>query len=258
MGRRGRIINSYFTVINGRYEIRCKLYYNDPEKIQRAVLFGHGFGGHKDNGAANRFADCALSRDDHMAVITFNWPCHGDDTSRELKLEDCNAYVRTLVSYIKDRYGISEVLAYATSYGGYLFLRSLAEDKDLFAKVALRCPAVDMYKVLTESIMTEDNRKQILAGENAMVGFDRKIKVSPEFVKELRSADITETDYSGISEKTIILHGTQDEIVSFDAVKRFAEKNKIPFVPVDGADHRFSDKNKMDEAICKMCEYLDI
>lgn len=79
----------YFEINGGGHNIRCKLYCRDEKLIGRIVLFCHGFGGHKDNGAAEKFAMRAISKHKDIAVLTFNWPCHGDDVKKKLRLEDC-------------------------------------------------------------------------------------------------------------------------------------------------------------------------
>ena len=48
--------DKYFNINAEGCSIRCKLYYDELSRVQSAVLFGHGFGGHKDNRAAERFA----------------------------------------------------------------------------------------------------------------------------------------------------------------------------------------------------------
>ena len=49
-----------YIVSHNGYNVSCKLYYEDKKTIHAVVLFGHGFGGHKDNKAAERFAQRAL------------------------------------------------------------------------------------------------------------------------------------------------------------------------------------------------------
>ena len=70
--------------------VRCKIYCNNLKDVEKAVIFGHGFGGHKDNKAAERFAMRVLKKNQNVAVITFNWPGHGDDTHSKLTLEKCS------------------------------------------------------------------------------------------------------------------------------------------------------------------------
>ena len=69
----------YFCINAEKHSIHCKIYLDDPKAIGTVVVFGHGFGGHKDNRAAEKFAARVLEKNKGAAVITFNWPCHGDD-----------------------------------------------------------------------------------------------------------------------------------------------------------------------------------
>ena len=61
-----------------------------------------------------------------------------------------------------------------------------------------------------------------------------------------------------ITDELFILHGTKDEVVSFDAVKAFAEDNVIEFEPIENADHRFQSPEKMDLAIAKICAFFGL
>ena len=62
----------YFEINENGHNIRCKLYYQDLQNIRRVVVFGHGFGGHKDNGAAAKFAERLLTKHKGCAMVTFN------------------------------------------------------------------------------------------------------------------------------------------------------------------------------------------
>ena len=78
----------YYTVEAEDCRIRCKLYGPDAGAVKTLILFGHGFGGHKDNRAAERFARKAVSKNKKTAVVTFDWPCHGEDARKNLLLSD--------------------------------------------------------------------------------------------------------------------------------------------------------------------------
>ena len=248
----------YFNIETDRNSIRCKLYCNNSENVKKVVLFGHGFGGHKDNRAAARFAERVLEKNEDAAVITFDWPCHGDDIRRTLRLKDCTSYLKGVISYIKDRYASAELYAYATSFGGYLFLKYLLEEENPFRKTALRCPAVNMYDVFTKFIMTDENREKILKGRPALVGFDRKVEITGDFVEDLKREDISVRDFRKFAENILILHGTEDEIVPIETMRLFAERNGIFFIPVEEADHRFQDTEKMDFAIEEIVRFFDM
>ena len=66
-------MQKYFDINESGYSIRCKLYCNDVHAIKKAVIFGHGFGGHKDNKAAEKFAAKLISKHREFCVVTFNW-----------------------------------------------------------------------------------------------------------------------------------------------------------------------------------------
>ena len=211
----------YFTINECAHSIHCKLYSNDSHDTKRIVLFGHGFGGHMDNKAAERFADRVLTKYKNVAVVTFNWPCHGNDVTRNLKLSDCDTYLTIVTDYLKHALSAKELYGYATSFGGYLFLKYISEHGSPFTKVALRCPVIDLYNVLVSRIMTSENRESLQKGKDVLVGFDRKIKVNPQFVEEIQHKPMNAVDFVEQSEHILIIHGTQDEIVPFVTLRKF-------------------------------------
>lgn len=246
-----------YTYINENgCSIHCKIYYNDLHAVKRVVICLHGFTGHMDNKAVERFADCVLKRNKDVAVLIYNAPCHGDDVKKKLSLADCDTYITLVTEYAKKRFKTEELFVYANSFGGYQFLKYLSEHGNPYRKLALRCPAVNMFDTLTGNLMPQSDKKALERNKPILVGFDRKIKITRSFVDELREADISSRDFSSFAENILILHGTKDEIVSFDFVRDFAAKNGIAFIPVENADHRFVDPLKMDLAIKTMEKFF--
>lgn len=239
----------YFNMNDMGHSIRCKLYYNDMQGIQKIVLFGHGFGGHKDNKAAEKFANRVLLKYKTIAIMTFNWPGHGDDVKKKLLLSDCSTYIDLILKYIKGQLGVEDIYVYATSFGGYLFLKYISEKGNPFCKMAFRCPAVNMYDVVIHNIISSDEFEKLKKGKEVLVGFDRKIKINQQFLSDLKNADITAYDYVDYADDILIMHGTKDEIVPMESVCEFADRNVIEFIPIKNADHRFQDPKKMDAAI---------
>ena len=246
----------YFSVNAEGCSIRCKLYADDPAAVRKLIVFGHGFGGHKDNRAAERFALRVLEKNRGVATLCFDWPCHGDDVRKTLRLDDCETYLRLVLAYIENRFGAPELYAYATSFGAYLFLKYLSENGDPFEKLALRCPAVNMHELLTTVVMSEEDRERIAKGKAASVGFDRKIEIDRVFLDSLREADIARRDFLPYADELLIVQGTKDEIVSPAAVRAFAEDNVIELELIEGADHRFQNPAAMDRAIARILAFF--
>lgn len=248
----------YFEINESGHNIRCKLYYRDLHDIRRVVIFCHGFGGHKDNGAAEKFAERLLTKTKGSAMVTFNWPCHGDDVKKKLSLEDCGRYLELVTAHVREKYRTEELYAYATSFGGYLTLKYLPEKGNPFRKIALRCPAVNMYEVIQTAIMTPEDLAKLAKGKDIPVGFDRKVMIGQPFLESLRENDIRNLDFLDWAEDILILHGTADEIVPFASARDFAEEQLIEFVPIDGADHRFRDSAKMEQAIKAILQFYNL
>ena len=247
----------YYDIHEADLNIRCKLYSAEGRAVSQAVIFGHGFGGHKDNQAAERFAKRMLDRYPGTAIVTFNWPCHGDDVRKTLRLSDCDAYLDAVIRDVRTRFCTDRIYGYATSFGGYLFLRYLALHGNPFRKLVLRCPAVDMYRVLTQNIMSETDLREIQRGKSALIGFDRKVRIDKPYLDELQANSAFGSDFSAYADDILILHGTADEIVPFEMAERFSDEQGLLLIPVEGADHRFIDPRKMDEAIKMILEFFE-
>lgn len=249
------MISKYFE-INKNYNIRCKIYCNEIRTIDKVVLYLHGFGGHKDNKAAERFATLVTSKEKKTGIITFNWPCHGDDIKKKLKLSECDAYLRDVLEYIGAEWKTDNIYAYGTSFGGYMTLKYISENGNPFKKIAFRCPAINMYDVMVRSVIAKEGLEQIEKGKDLMVGFDRKILIDNAFLEELKSANIREREFFDYADDILIIHGTKDEIVPYEDSMEFCEDNVIEFVPMEAADHRFVDLDKMNRANHMVMKFL--
>ena len=105
--------------------------------------------------------------------------------------------------------------------------------------------------------MKNEELDMIRRGKTVQVGFDRKIEVNRQFLADLEESDIQKMDYLDYAEDILILHGTKDEVVSFEAGEKFAENNLIEFIPVENADHRFQNPACMELATKKILEFFD-
>lgn len=232
-------MEKYFDINRPGYSVKCKLYCDAPREIDNCIIFLHGFGGHKDNRAAARFAENVHSKMKRSAVLTFDWPCHGKDVRKKLTLEDCGTYLQYVLEYVTEEIGAKNIFAYATSFGGYLTLKYITENGNPFKRIALRGPAVTMYYSMQERIMTPENQTALSKGKEALVGFDRKIKVDREFIEQIKNFDVTEQEYIDYADEILVIHGEADEIIPEETVRNFSEENVLEYIPIPRADHRF-------------------
>lgn len=250
-------MEKYFDINEGGYSIRCKIYAKDIHDTDRVVIFCHGFGGHKDTKAAATFAERMNSKYKSTALVIFDWPAHGKDALKHLTLEACDEYLTLVIDYVKREFKASKIYAEGTSFGGYLLLKYLIDHGNPFEKIVLRCPVIEMYSTMMGRIIDEENLIKLNKGKEILVGFDRKVKIDKDFLEALHNNDMSQYEFFDYADDILIVHGTKDEVVSYDVSSTFAENNVIDFVSVAGADHRFTDPKKMDAAIHAMIEFMD-
>ena len=187
----------YFDINELGLSVRCKLYCEDVHDIRRVAIYCHGFGGHKDNRAAETFAHRVCAKWKGTAVIVFDWPAHGDDARKNLVLAECDTYLRLVIEHARATYETDELYAYGTSFGGFLTLKYIADHGNPFRKAALRCPVIDMYSTMTSTIITADELQKLNAGKTVLVGFDRKVKIGKQFLDDLQQSNIGDVEFFG-------------------------------------------------------------
>ncbi|HDL4078778.1 TPA: alpha/beta fold hydrolase [Mannheimia haemolytica] len=234
--------------------IRCKLFYEkELQQIENVVIVLHGFGSSKDLKSNTKFGERLSSKYKGYAALAFDFPCHGDDARKKLSVEESITYLQLVIDYAKTSLNAKNLYAYGTSFGGYLTLKYLAEKGNPLRKIALRAPAVQIYHSLMNRL-SEEERQKLAKGREILWGFDRQMKISQAFFDEL--TDITQNDYLDYAEQILILHGTEDEMVALSTSQQFADNNVIELLPIEGADHAFSNPKLMDIAIGKIVEFF--
>ncbi len=240
-----KTMEKYFDINKPGHSIKCKLYCEKIRELEHVTVFLHGFGGSKENKTAAHFADAAMSKSKNMAVLAFDWPCHGNDVKKKLTLDDCSIYLDHVLGYVRDELHVSDICAYGTSFGACMVLNYIYENGNPFRKIALRNPAVDIYEAMSERMMTEENKKLLERGKEALAGFDRLIRVDSSFLDELREKDVRKMEFYDYAEDIFVVQGTKDEVVGREEVVKFCEDNVIEYALIEGADHRFQDLQKL-------------
>lgn len=246
----------HFDINEDGYSIRCLIYYGkDRNAVTDYVIATYGFGGNKENHPIKTFAERLISKYKHFAVIAFDWPCHGADARNKLILGECMTYFDLVVRYVQKDLKAENLYTYGTSFGGYITLKYLPEKGNSFHKIALRCPAIKMYDIMASRI-TDDEWNKLNRGKDILRGYTRKIKITKDFLDELKEGDITGYEYFDFADDILILQGTKDEFVPIEEVRKFCDDNVIEMIPMENADHPFSDPHIMDLAISKIIDFF--
>ncbi|MEG9499044.1 alpha/beta hydrolase [Mannheimia indoligenes] len=249
-------MEKFFDINEQGFSIRCKLFYEkDLHNIENVVLILHGFGSSKDLKSNTKFGERLTSKYKGYAAIAFDFPCHGADARKKLSVAECQTYLQIVIDYAKNTLNAKNIYAYGTSFGGYLTLKYINEQGNPFQKIALRAPAVQIHHSLM-SRMSEEECQKLSKGKEILWGFDRQMKISKAFFDELAGGDIFQNDYLEVADQMFILHGTEDEMVPLSVSQQFADNNVIELLPIEGADHAFSNPKLMDVAIGKIVDFF--
>ena len=240
-----------YSAVNGGFDIPLKVYSPDSGSVKGKVLAVHGFGGSKESAAINMLAGKLTGFG--MEITAFDLPCHGKSGyDGELTLKVCRESFRRVLDHVKGRSPAGEPKAvFATSFGGYLALLELAE-LSADVRIVLRAPAVDMKSTFRNVIypMTAEQFKE----RGAELGFDKKFRVAGSCLSELEQNDISERD---MHRDMLILHGSGDRLVLPEHIERFVRANPAAALfTVEGADHRFSDKDCLERAVNEAVKWI--
>ena len=248
--------DKYFNINEQGFSVRCKLYSADNARsFDNVVIATYGFGGNKDNNAVAKFAERITSKYASYAVLTFDWPAHGNDGRKRLSATESMTYLQLAIEYARTELGAQQLFYYSTSYGGYIGLRYLIDVGNPFERIALRCPALDLYSIMMKGF-DQSQLDALARGKKVLRGFDRKMEIDQEFLDDLREHDVREYQYFDYAEQILVLHGNKDDMVPCEDSRVFCDDNVIEFLEVDRADHPFSNPQTMDFAIGEIVKFL--
>lgn len=252
------MMEKLYDINKDNYSVRCKVYCHDLHGLEKAIICSHGFGGYKDNKVIERFAGQVTSKYKKTAVIAFDLPCHGKDARKKLVLSECDQYISLVNEDARERFGVKELYGYGTSFGAFLMMIHMLEHGNPYHKIALRCPAINFYDSLLNHSLSEEDRKKIDKGKEVLVGRERKIKISKEFLQEIKEVDLFSRDFIDYAEDMLIVHGTKDEFVPYEISYEFADRNIIELLTVEGADHRFRDIKMLDQISNDIMDFFEL
>ena len=238
---------------NSGYNVSSKIYLPKEINIKAFVIACHGFGGDKESTAIALLAK-ELNKN-NIAVISFDFPGHGESEvlADKLTIKNCMDDINSVGKYIKEIYGNVKIGIFATSFGAYITILNLLENKSNYFTIVLRSPAICMDKVFKNSLLKEDFNEFIKRGYSVL-GYERKMDISYDFYEALVKNDLF-LKYN-IDKEIYILHGTKDDIVPIEDIIDFIKGKNIILEKIYDADHRMKNDNKLQETIDFAVKYI--
>lgn len=255
------MIEKYFDINEGGHSIRCKEYYKkDLHTVTYWIVASYGFGGNKDNKTIEKFAERITSKYKGYGVICFDWPGHGKDGRSRMVISECLEYLDQVNRFVIRERNAKKLYNFSASMGAYftlLYIHRLREqgEENPYEKIALRCPAIDFYHAIFNQ-MSEQEKEKLAKKKEIELGYDRRVLITEDFLQDLQKNDLTKYEFFDDAERIILLHGTKDNVVPIEDTAAFADANVIDLIPVENADHPFSNPGSMDFAIQKVITFF--
>lgn len=233
--------------------------YNEfiPKDCNIIIIAMHGFAGDKNSSCIKVLEQKV--KEMNIGLIKFDWPGHGESETDgfNLTIDNCLSDLETIISHVKNNYPKANLIAFSTSFGGYLTLLYNYYHKNTFKYIILRSPAIKMYDVMTNAILTTEKNNELKEKKYFNHGFKRNIKVTEEFINQLHDTDLTNLYDNESLTNISIIHGTKDDVAPIDNSIEFVQKHNCSFYPIEGADHRYKKDGELDKVIEITTNILD-
>ena len=245
MFKRGRV-DMKLKGKNG-YNIECDKYIRQTDNV--VVIAMHGFAGDK---SSNCIKKLRLTMDSlNIGLITFDWPSHGESEvdGKYLTVDNCLNDLEIVYNYVKKINPKSKIIAFSTSFGGYITLLYNIKKEKKFDGIILRAPAIKMYDILMNNILDNDMLDSLKTKGYFNFGFERIMEVYDQFISDLKNNNIYDLYKTNIFNNIDIIHGTKDITVPIDDSIEFCKENNLNLYRIEGANHRFNLSGQVEEVV---------
>ena len=217
--------------------IKAKIFFNKNNLIKTDIfIFCHGYCSGKGSNSVRIVANKLLEY--NIPSISFDFPGHIDSVqgADKLRVDICISYIDSVVEYIKEQYGDNiKISFYAISFGAYILLNKLIDDKNKYNNIILRSPAFNMKEIFINCLLKEDFEEYKKNGK-AKTGHGGKIIVPYSFYEDLIEHDL----YIKYKEKRkiLIIQGDLDDTALItDTYKFITNKPEIELIKMKGVKH---------------------
>ena len=216
-----------------------------PKKMNKIVIYCHGFGENRER----IIQHYEVLNDNNIGIISFDFPCHGDDKSNctEFNIENCTLYLNSVIDYAK-KYNVPIVLM-GSSFGGYIVLNRINKINEKFDKIFLKFPAINFYECMIRKLQIDID----YYNNYEYYEFSNRVKISKTTFLEIKNNNLMKSFNKHFND-IFIIHGDKDRTVLLKDVKSFCHKYNIKLSVIYGAEHGM--KDYLDVVNDKLLSYI--
>jgi len=220
-------------------DITLDIFLNDNNSLNNFVLFIHGFNSNKESYSYKYIGDKLL--DNNISYAIFSLPYHGERRSlaEDFTVKNCLEDIDLVIDYLYKNIPLKSLTILGTSFGGYLTLLKIKQNKLKKENVILKSPAIKMGKVF-ESFIPENEKENFKEKGFIIVPNDKTMKIYYSFLEELKNNRAE--DMINLNKEMTIIHGKLDDTVPYTDSVEFAKNNlSINLILLDNEKHNYSD-----------------
>lgn len=203
----------------------------EVEELKTIVIAIHGFSSSKNSFVINKIAP--FLKKEKIGLICFDLPGHGSRYKEKLSVQACLDSIKEIENKIRKIYK-GKISFTGASFGGFLVLRYLQNNKRKYSKVILRAPALEQYDIWKDDT-SENGRELIKTLESGKNYFQGKMEVDVSMLNDYFKFDIFNN--LDIKQDIKILYGTKDTTVSNKNIFKLAKMKNWQLFEIEGADH---------------------
>jgi esterase/lipase len=215
--------------------------------VNQVLIAIHGIGGSKNSDTIYNIAKVLTLK--NCDVIAFDLPCHGDNNNEDcLNLSSCIKSIKDIDNFVKENYKCLPISYFATSFGGYLLLNFLSNNKYVYKKIILRSPAIYMEDVVKNMFL--ESSKSLDTYEILDIGFNQPLFIDTKFYNDLILNNLT-SKYINTNFINVI-QGKKDEVVDYHANEEFYKskcKSKFKIFYFPESNHTYDNLGDLDKII---------
>jgi len=205
----------------------------------RCVILCHGFLSDKQSRTNRRLTELLVPHG--IATLRFDWYGMGESSQHfpNMSIKQCEEQLDGAFQVLQSR-GMDRLGLVGSSFGGLLSILSASQHPALKA-LGLKCPVVDFAESLRLEFGPETMERWKSTNHIPnIIGDGSPVPLQYAFYEECLTYDAYAA-IPGIQAPTLIVHGTQDEIIPRPQIDRLLATlnttKKLKFI--EGADHQF-------------------
>lgn len=204
---------------------------NEVKNLKTIIISVHGFSSSKSSFIVKKLMP--ILKENNIGLLSFDLPGHGERKNEVLKVSDCLKSIKEVESYVREFYS-GPISFMGKSFGGFLLLRYLQNNKNKYGKIILMAPALNQFEIwkLDVSENGQELIKSLEEGKNYVVdGMEVDVSILYDFFKfEIFKNLNVDCDVK-------LIYGTKDVTVSNENIKKLAKIKNWQAFAVEGADH---------------------